>query len=63
MSPELGCAFLPHGLRNVVVIQTLAIGFGLIGGEKLADLSEQRRVAVAEFEAALEEKPGRPRSS
>jgi signal transduction histidine kinase len=42
----------------VVVIQTLAIGFGLIGGEKMSDLSEQRRVAVAELEAALEENAG-----
>ena len=42
----------------VVVIQTLAIGFGLIGGEKMSDISEQRRVAVAELEAALEENAG-----
>ena len=42
----------------VVVIQTLAISFGLLGGEKLADLSEQRRIAVADLEAALEENAG-----
>jgi signal transduction histidine kinase len=42
----------------VVVIQTLAIGFGLLGGERMHDLSEQRRVAVAELEAALEENAG-----
>ena len=42
----------------VVVIQTLAIGFGLIGGEKMSDISEQRRVAVAELEAALDENVG-----
>ena len=42
----------------VVVIQTLAIGFGLLGGEKMHDLSEQRRVAVAELESALEENAG-----
>jgi signal transduction histidine kinase len=42
----------------VVTIQTLAIGFGLLGGERMHDLSEQRRVAVAELEAALEENAG-----
>jgi signal transduction histidine kinase len=42
----------------VVVIQTLAIGFGLLGGEKMSDISEQRRVAVAELEAALNENAG-----
>ncbi len=42
----------------VVVIQTLAIGFGLMGGEKMADLSEQRRAALAELEAAQEENAG-----
>ena len=42
----------------VVAIQTLAIGFGLLGGERMHDLSEQRRVAVAELEAALEENAG-----
>lgn len=42
----------------VVVIQTLAISFGLLGGERLTDLSEQRRVALASLEAALEENAG-----
>ena len=42
----------------VVAIQTLAIGFGLLGGERMHDLSEQRRVAVAELEAALDENAG-----
>jgi signal transduction histidine kinase len=42
----------------VVVIQTLAIGFGLMGGEKMHDLSEQRRAALAELEAAQEENVG-----
>ena len=42
----------------VVVIQTLAIGFGLLGGEKMTDISEQRRVAVAELESAMEENAG-----
>ena len=36
----------------------MAIGFGLIGGEKMSDISEQRRVAVAELEAALDENVG-----
>ncbi len=42
----------------VVVIQTLAIGFGLLGGEKMTDLSEQRRVTVAKLESAMEENAG-----
>lgn len=42
----------------VVAIQTLAIGFGLLGGEKMHDISEQRRVALAELEAAQEENAG-----
>jgi signal transduction histidine kinase len=42
----------------VVVIQTLAISFGLLGGEKMVDISEQRRVALAELEAAQEENAG-----
>ena len=36
----------------------MAIGFGLLGGEKMSDISEQRRVAVAELEAALDENVG-----
>jgi signal transduction histidine kinase len=42
----------------VVVIQTLAVGFGLLGGEKMSDISEQRRAALAELEAAQEENAG-----
>lgn len=42
----------------VVVIQTLAIGLGILGSEKLASLSEQRRVAVGQLEAALRENAG-----
>lgn len=42
----------------VVLIQTLAIGFGVIGGEKLNDLSESRRRAVVQLEKALEENEG-----
>jgi signal transduction histidine kinase len=39
----------------IVAIQTVAIGFGVIGGEKIAELSEQRRRSLIELEAALEE--------
>src|SRR5262249_22770221 len=40
---------------TIIVVQTLAVGYGAVAGEKLAELSEQRRRAVAELEAALEE--------
>lgn len=43
---------------TVIVIQTLAIGFGLLINEKMTTLSEQRRQAVARLEAALEENAG-----
>lgn len=39
----------------IVVIQTAAIGFGITGGEKIAELSEQRRVSLEELKAAIEE--------
>nr|MDP9494716.1 histidine kinase [Actinomycetota bacterium] len=42
----------------IVVIQTVAIGFGTIGGEKIAELSEVRRRTVVELQAALEENAG-----
>lgn len=42
----------------IVVIQTLAVGFGIIGGEKISELSEQRRRSLIELEAALEENAG-----
>ncbi len=42
----------------IVVIQTVAIGFGGVGGEKIAELSEQRRQSLLELEAALEENAG-----
>jgi signal transduction histidine kinase len=42
----------------IVVIQTVAIGFGGVGGEKIAELSEQRRRSLIELEAALEENAG-----
>ena len=40
---------------TIIVIQTLAIGAGGLLGEKMAEQSEQRRLAVASLEAALEE--------
>lgn len=43
---------------TVIVIQTLAIGSGAVLGEKLSELSEQRRLAVARLEAALGENAG-----
>lgn len=42
----------------VVLIQTLAIGLGVIGGDKLNELSEERRRAVVQLEKALEENQG-----
>ena len=42
----------------IIVIQTMAIGGGGLLGERLAEQSEQRRLAVARLEAALEENAG-----
>jgi signal transduction histidine kinase len=42
----------------IIIIQTLAIGFGAVLGEKLAEQSKQRKQAVARLEAALEENAG-----
>lgn len=42
----------------IIVVQTLAIGAGVLIGERLAEQSEQRRVAVARLETALEENAG-----
>ncbi len=42
----------------VVAIQTAAITMGMLGGEKLNELSEQRRGALAELEAAQRENEG-----
>ncbi len=42
----------------IFVIQTVAIGFGGVGGEKISELSEQRRRSLIELEAALEENAG-----
>jgi signal transduction histidine kinase len=43
---------------TIIIVQTLAIGVGTVAGEKLAELSEQRRQAVGQLEAALEENAG-----
>lgn len=43
---------------SIIVIQTLAIGFGMVIAEKVAEISEQRRQAVARLVAALEENAG-----
>ena len=42
----------------VVTIQTAAIAFGILGSERVAELSEQRQRTVTELEAALEENAG-----
>ena len=42
----------------VVIIQTAAIAFGILGSQRVAELSEQRQRTVAELEAALEENAG-----
>jgi signal transduction histidine kinase len=43
---------------TIIVVQTLAISLGAVAGEKVTELSEQRRQAVARLEAALEENAG-----
>ncbi len=52
----------PHGGTEswitylvIVAIQTAAVGIGTLGGERLTELSEQRRVAVRELRMASEE--------
>jgi signal transduction histidine kinase len=52
-NPDQWAVFL-----SVIVIQTLAIGFGTVMGERVAELSEQRRQAVTQLEAALVENAG-----
>jgi signal transduction histidine kinase len=42
----------------IVVIQTVAVGFGIVGGERIGNLSEQRRRSLIELEAVLEENAG-----
>jgi signal transduction histidine kinase len=43
---------------TIIIIQTLSIGFGTLLAERIAELSEGRRQAVARLEAALEENAG-----
>jgi signal transduction histidine kinase len=43
---------------TIIVIQTLAISLGVLIGEKLASVSQQRKEAVTRLEAALEENAG-----
>jgi signal transduction histidine kinase len=42
----------------IVVIQTTVVGFGVIGGSKIGELSEERRRSLRELEAALQENAG-----
>ena len=42
----------------IIVIQTVAIGLGTVLGERLSELSEERRAAVTRLEAALQENAG-----
>ena len=42
----------------IVAVQTVAIGFGIVGGEKISELSEQRRQALVELREAQEENIG-----
>ncbi len=42
----------------LIAIQTTVIGAGAVGGEKLAEQNEERRVALVRLEAALEENAG-----
>lgn len=43
---------------TIIVIQTIAIGFGTVMSERMMALSEQRRQAVTRLEAALQENVG-----
>ncbi len=42
----------------IVAVQTVAIGFGIVGGEKISELSEQRRQALVDLREAQEENTG-----
>jgi len=42
----------------IIVVQTLVIGAGVVGSEKVAEQNEVRRVALARLEAAQEENAG-----
>lgn len=43
---------------SIVVIQTLAFGFGIIINQRMTQLSEERKQAIAKLEAALQENAG-----
>ena len=43
---------------TIIVIQTIAIGLGSVMGERMTTLSEQRRQALAQLEAARDENAG-----
>jgi signal transduction histidine kinase len=42
----------------IIIIQTLAIGFGTVLGERLSEQSEQRRLAVRQLQEAIDENAG-----
>ena len=42
----------------IIVIQIVAIGFGTVFGERLSELSEQRRQAVDQLQVAMDENVG-----
>ena len=42
----------------VIILQTVVIGFGTVFGERLSQLSEQRRQAVAQLQVAMDENVG-----
>jgi signal transduction histidine kinase len=42
----------------LIVVQTIAIGFGSVVGDRLHELSEQRRLLLAERDAAIQENRG-----
>ncbi len=42
----------------IVVVQTLAIGFGIVGGERLTELNEQRRKALLDLRLEQERNAG-----
>ena len=52
-SPEAWTFYLA-----IIAVQTAAIGAGAVIGEKMTEQNEERRVAVARLEAALEENAG-----
>src|SRR4029079_5431841 len=42
----------------IIILQTVVIGFGTVFGERLSQLSEQRRLAVAQLQVAMDENVG-----